>query len=450
MTELKRGALSATDGAPYTPSEEAIAYSKVTWRLIPFLFICYIVAYLDRTSISFAQIQMQSDLGFSDAVYGLGAGIFFIGYSLFEVPSNLLMQKIGARKTLIRIMVLWGAVATGMMFVTTPMQFYVMRFLLGVFEAGFFPGVIYFLTKWYTGTRRGAVLSMFMLGMPISGVLGGPIAGWALNSLDGFQGLEGWQWLFIVEGLPAIFLGLMVFWIMDDDPSQAKWLTERERALIIHNVKVDQANNPPDHGHSIFMALKDKRVYILCLAYFTFISGIYAIGFWVPAMLKAAGVTDVFEIGLYSMIPFGISAIGMVLISRSSDKHLERRWHAAICAVVGAAALSLIPAFRSDLTSSLVVISIATTAIYTLLPLFWSITSAYFTGTVAAAASIAFINSVGLTGGLASPSIIGWVKTTTGSLSNGLFAISAMLVIGAIVLLIGIKASDIRERKAAN
>ena len=394
-------------------------------------------------------MQMQNDLGFSAAIYGLGAGIFFIGYSLFEVPSNMLMQRIGARKTLLRIMVLWGIVATGMMFVTTPMQFYVMRFLLGVFEAGFFPGVIYFLTKWYPGSRRGAVLSMFMLGMPISGVLGGPIAGWALNSLDGVNGWEGWQWLFFIEGLPAILLGLMVYWILCDEPSQAKWLTERERALIIRNVKVDQANNPPEHGHSMLSALKDSRVYILSLSYFTFISGIYAIGFWLPAMLKNAGVIDVFQIGLYSMIPFGISAIGMVLISRSSDKRLERRWHLALCAFIGAASLSAITMFSADLTMSLIVMTVATTAIYTLLPLFWSITSAYFTGTVAAAGSIALINSLGLIGGMASPSIIGWVKTTTGSMSNGLFAISAMLVLGGIVLLVGIKAKDIRERKLA-
>ena len=447
MTLISKCAERAFDAIPHTANEETVAYSKVTWRLIPFLFICYIVAYLDRTSISFAQMQMQNDLGFSAAIYGLGAGIFFIGYSLFEVPSNMLMQRIGARKTLIRIMVLWGVVATGMMFVTTPMQFYVMRFLLGVFEAGFFPGVIYFLTKWYPSSRRGAVLSMFMLGMPISGVLGGPIAGWALNSLDGINGWEGWQWLFFIEGLPAISLGLMVYWILDDEPSKAKWLTDRERAIIIRNVTVDQASNPSEHGHSLLKALKDSRVYILSLSYFTFISAIYAIGFWLPAMLKNAGVTDVFEIGLYSMIPFGISAIGMVLISRSSDKRLERRWHLALCAFVGATSLAIIPIFSSDLTASLVVMTIATTAIYTLLPLFWSITSAYFAGTVAAAGSIAFINSLGLTGGMASPSIIGWVKTTTGSMSNGLLAISVMLVLGGIILLVGIKAADIRERK---
>src|SRR5690606_22626691 len=197
MSQLNASALNTNDGMSYTLAEEKVAYAKITWRLIPFLFICYVVAYLDRTSISFAQIQMQHDLGFSDAVYGLGAGVFVIGYSLFEVASNLLMQKMGARQTLIRIMVLWAAAATGMMFVNAPMQFYVMRFLLGAFEAGFFPGVIYFLTKWYPGARRGAVLSLFMLGMPISGVLGGPVAGWALNALDGLHGFQGWQWLFV-------------------------------------------------------------------------------------------------------------------------------------------------------------------------------------------------------------------------------------------------------------
>lgn len=447
MNNIRDDVRSVQGFADFSDNEVSRAYSKVTWRLIPFLFICYVVAYLDRTSISFAQMQMQQSLGFSDAVYGLGAGIFFVGYSLFEVPSNLLMQRIGARKTLIRIMVLWGLVSTAMMFVTTPIMFYIMRFLLGVFEAGFFPGVIYFLTKWYPGARRGRVLALFMLGMPISGVLGGPIAGWALSSLNGVSGLEGWQWLFIVEGLPAVALGFMVYLILDDEPSKAKWLSERERMLIIGNVNADRLNNNGDHAHSMLQALRNPRVYILSLAYFTFISSIYAIGFWLPAMLKNAGVTNVFSIGMYSMIPFGISALGMVLICRSSDKRLERRWHLAISAFVGAITLSLIPAVHLNLTVSLLVMAISTSAIYSLLPLFWSISSAYFVGTAAAAGSIAFINSLGLTGGLASPVIIGWVKSTTGSMSNGLYAISLMLIAGAILLLIGIPASAIRERR---
>lgn len=446
MINYQEGIILADEAAHVSENEVSATYSKVTWRLIPFFFACYVVAYLDRTNISFAQMQMKDALGFSDAVYGLGAGIFFIGYSLFEVPSNLILQKIGARKTLIRIMILWGLAGSAMIFVSSPAIFYILRFFLGAFEAGFVPGVIYYLTRWYPGARRGNILALFLLGMPISGVLGGPLAGWVLSSLHNSLGLQGWQWLFLIEGIPAVILGCMVYFLLDDEPAKAKWLSSRERAIVIRNVHAEQVNNGAGHGHSLGQALKDPRIYVMCLAYFTFISGIYAIGFWLPAMLKNAGIKDVFSIGLYSMIPFGVSALGMVIICRSSDRRLERRWHLALSAMVGAVTLAIIPATQASLGLSLVVMAVSTTAIYATLPMFWSIPSAYFAGTPAAAGSIAFINSLGLLGGLVSPVVIGWIKTTTGSMSNGLYAMSAMLIAGAVLMLLGIPAKAIRER----
>ena len=429
-------------------ADEAAIYSKITWRIIPFFALCYVVAYLDRTNISFAQFQMRDALGFSDAIYGLGAGIFFIGYSLFEVPSNLLLERIGARKTLLRIMVLWGAVSVLMIFVTTPMMFYVLRFLLGAFEAGFSPGIIYLLTRWYPSIRRGRVLALFMLGMPISGLMGGPIAGWVLSDLHNVGGLQGWQWLFIVEGVPAILLGFLVYFLVDDEPAKATWLSPAERDVVIRNVEAEGLHNRLGHQKSTLQSWLDPRIYIMCVAYFTFISGIYAIGFWLPTLLKNAGISDVFSVGLYSMIPFGISAFGMVAMCRSSDKYLERRWHVFVSALVGAVALSLIPAVQSDLKISLIVMTIATTGIYALLPLFWSIPSAYLNGRSSAAGIIALINSLGLTGGLVSPIIIGSLKEATGSFTSGLYAISAMLIVGAVLIVVGISADILRERRS--
>jgi sugar phosphate permease len=431
---------------PALPDEASKTYRKVAWRLIPFLFLCYVVAYLDRTNIGFAQLQMKQALGFSDAVYGLGAGVFFLGYSLFEVPSNLVLARIGARATLTRILIPWGIVSIAMIYVSSAPIFYVMRFLLGAFEAGLVPGALFLLTQWFPQQRRGGVIALFMLGMPISGVVGGPLAGWAMASLQGVFGLAGWQWLFVVEGIPAIALGLACALMLTDSPAKARWLSGREREIITQGLRPERDNAAHAKSHNFLQAIRDPNLYILTAAYFTCICGVYVIGFWLPAVLSGAGIHDVFSIGLYSMIPFGISAAGMVLICRSSDRRLEGRWHLAICSCVGAAMLVLVPAVQHSLTLSLLVLSIATTAIYTTLPLFWAIASAYFAGTDAMAGSLALMNSLGLIGGFVSPIVVGWFKTTTGSLSSGLYAMAALLVLGAIVLLAGISKQKLERR----
>ncbi|MDR5815041.1 MFS transporter [Caballeronia sp. LZ033] len=429
------GAILTDDSAPHSSAMVNATYRRITWRLIPFLFICYVAAYLDRINIGFAQIQMRTDLGFSDAVYGLGAGIFFAGYFLFEVPSNLILERIGARKTLIRIMLLWGLTSAGMMFVKSPTAFYVMRFMLGVFEAGFFPGMIYYLTFWYPAERRGRVMALFLTAVAMAGVLGGPVSGWALNNLDGLHGLQGWQWLFLVEGLPSCLLGIAAFFYLDDKPRDARWLSDTEKALVQHQLDGERDTASMFERHGFGGALKNARIYALAFVWFTFICGVYAISFWLPALIRGAGVTDAWSIGLFSAIPYGVAAVTMVLVSRHSDRTRERRWHTAGCALIGAAALSAISGTGTDLTLALACISVATACIFTLQPLFWAITTDFLAGTRAAAGTIAFINSLGLLGGFASPSMLGFVKSMTGSLNNGLFVVSALLVIGTLVTL---------------
>lgn len=430
-----QGAALSDDAVTHSSATVNAVYRRITLRLIPFLFICYVAAYLDRINIGFAQMQMRHDLGFSDAVYGLGAGIFFAGYFLFEVPSNLILEKIGARKTLIRIMMLWGLTSASMMFVKSPGAFYVMRFMLGVFEAGFFPGMIFYLTYWYPAERRGRVMALFLTAVAMAGVLGGPVSGWALNNLDGLHGLQGWQWLFLVEGLPSCLLGIVAFFYLDDNPRDARWLSDAEKTIVLHELAKDDDASSMFAGHTFGGALKNARVYSLAFVWFTFICGVYAISFWLPALIRGAGVSDAYSIGMLSAIPYGVAAITMVLVSRHSDRTRERRWHTAACAIIGAIALSAIAGTGSDLTRALACISVATAAIFTLQPLLWAIVTDFLAGTRAAAGTIAFINSLGLLGGFVSPSMLGFIKSTTGSLNNGLFAVSALLIVGALITL---------------
>jgi sugar phosphate permease len=432
--------------AVHAQNEPEKIYKKVSLRIIPFLFLCYVVAYLDRTNLGFAKLQMQSALHFNSTVYGLGAGIFFLGYALCEVPSNLILKRIGTTKTLTRILILWGLVSTAMIFVSNSTTFYISRFLLGMFEAGLVPGTIYFLTLWFPNRLRGRMLALFFLGMPISGVVGGPIAGWAMQELQGVLNLAGWQWLFVIEGVPAIALGVFCSVILTESPRHAKWLSERERQLISRETS-DEFNHASAGKNATFLkSLKDINLYLLAAAYFTFICGIYVIGFWLPTVLRNAGIHDALSVGLYSMIPFGISAIGMVIILRSSDSRLERKWHLAVCATVGAASLIMIPMAHNNLILSLIVLTVATTAIYTTLPLFWAVPSSYYAGTEGSAGSLALINSLGLIGGFVSPTIMGWLNSATGSLTSGLYAMAGLLVAGTLVLLLGVSARAFEKR----
>jgi D-galactonate transporter len=424
--------------------DATFVYRKVNLRLIPFLFICYVAAYLDRINIGFAQLQMKQDLGFGDAVYGLGAGIFFFGYALFEVPSNLLLEKIGARKTLIRILVLWGLTSAGMMLVTTPTQLYVARFLLGLFEAGFFPGIILYFTYWYPTHMRAKIIALFMSGMAVAGIIGGPLSGWIMNDLAGVNGWKGWQWMFLLEGLPSVLLGLMAWFLLCDRPAEARWLSAQEKDLIDRTLQQDRQALGPAHHGSLRQALRDPTIYILAFAYFTFIAGTYVITFWLPTMVKSFGVSNPLEIGVLTAIPYLIGAIGMVALGKHSDRTRERRWHCAGAAFLGGAGLIAASFLTGHLAAALLALSFATIGIFATMPLFWSIPTAYLSAS-AAAGGIALINSLGLVGGFVSPFVIGWVKASTGSVNYGLYIVTGLMVLGAIALLLGVSPKALRE-----
>ena len=286
-------------------------FSRVSWRLIPLLLIAYMVAYLDRINIGYAQLQMKQNLPFDDAVYGLGAGIFFVGYFLFEVPSNLLLERIGARKTLLRIMVLWGLAAAAMMFLSTPFQFYMVRFLLGVFEAGFFPGVILYFTYWFPSVRRGQVIAIFMSATTIVSVIAGPLCGAILKYFDGAAGLHGWQWLFLVQGLPAVALGFLVYFLLEDKPDDAAWLSRDEKQLIDDSLLHDVKDVESERAGTFGQMLRDPKVYVLSLVYFLLLGATYTMVFWVPTLIQSWGVKDVLLIGIYAAIPNAVGVIGM-------------------------------------------------------------------------------------------------------------------------------------------
>jgi D-galactonate transporter len=415
-------------GAPPSTFEEA-TYRKVAWRLTPLLMLCYVVAYLDRVNVGFAKLGMSTDLGLSDAVYGFGAGIFFIGYFIFEVPSNIILHRVGARVWIARIMVTWGVVSMLTMFITTPTMFYVMRFLLGLAEAGFFPGIILYLTYWYPAQRRGRMTTWFMTAIAISGVVGGPISGYILKAFNGANGWHGWQWLFLLEGIPSVIVGILVFIVLDDRISKAKWLTQDERDLLERNIAAEDATK---EDHSIGKVMSSPRVLLMSLIYFSFVMGLYGVSFWLPTIIKSTGVTDAFMIGLLSAIPFAAAVIAMVLIARSADRTRERRWHVALPGFAGALGLVLSVVWAHDTTLAMAGLTLATMGILTTLPLFWSLPTAFLAGT-GAAAGIAMINSIGNLAGFLSPYAVGWLKGATSSTDSGMYMLAAFMILGGVL-----------------
>jgi len=411
-------------------AELAAIYRKISWRVLPLMLVCYFFAYLDRINIGFAKLQMQQDIGISDAVYGLAAGIFFLGYVMFEVPSNLLLVKVGARKTMSRILVLWGLTSAAMLFVRDAQTFYILRFMLGVFEAGFAPGMIFYLTYWYSSSRMAGALAVLMLVGPLGGTLGGPVSTWIMTAFEGSHGMHGWQWMFLLEGLPCVVLGVFAYFFLVDKPADARWLSEREKKLLAADIV------QPETSHSSFLTvLKDPRVYIMAFSYFCFICGIYTISFWLPTMIKNAGIVDVMQIGLYSAIPYLVGGVVMLLLARSSDRLRERRWHVALAALAAALALGLAALVPDNFVLFMVCMSVATAGIWAAYTVFWAMPSEYLKGQ-AAAGGIALINSIGLLGGFFSPSLIGWAKTTYGTLNAGLYVMVGLLVLGSIAVVL--------------
>jgi D-galactonate transporter len=426
--------MTSTTVARGMSSFEDATYARVSLRLIPFLFLCYVAAYLDRVNVGFAKLQMLSDLQFSDTVYGIGAGIFFIGYFFFEVPSNMILAKTGARVWIARIMVTWGVISSAMMFVTTPTSFYVLRFLLGVAEAGFFPGIILYLTYWYPARRRARIVALFMTAIALSGVVGGPLSGWIMQAFAGVNGWTGWQWLFLLEGIPSVLMGVWVYFYLDDSIRHAKWLSEDEKQLLEDEIAHDQKSK---HNFTLGQVFSSGKVWLLALIYFTFVMGLYGVSFWLPQLIKASGVKDVLNVGLLTTIPYGVAALAMVLMSRSSDASGERRWHIAIAAILGAAGLIASAIYGDNTALAMAALTVATAGILTTLPLFWTLPTAFLGGT-AAAAGIAMINSIGNLAGFVSPYLVGVIKDATQSTTNGMFMLAASLCLGAFLVLFGI------------
>jgi D-galactonate transporter len=429
-------------GAPHalsTATDDQQLLAKVAWRIIPFLFLCYVVSFLDRINIGFAQLQMKQDLGFSDAMYGLGAAVFYIGYVLCEVPSNMLLAKFGARKTFTRIMLLWGIASVCMMVVSKPMHFYVLRFALGVFEAGFFPGIVLYLTYWFPASRRAAVMSVFFAGVAVAGVLGGLMSGWIMRDMSGVLGLFGWQWMFVLEGIPAVVLGFVALFYLVDKPRDARWLDEHEKTRLIALCAQDHGKASAHDTRNFAAALVNPRVYLFAFVYFSLTCASLTLNFWMPLMIRDFGIKDVVQVSLYTVIPNAIGAIGLILIARRSDRLRERRKHFAFCTIGGGIALAALTLHLNSFAAMLAILSIAAVLIFAALPIFWAVPPSYLSGN-AAASGIALISSIGITSGIVSPWVIGQIRTSTGSMDLAVYLLAALLVASGVALMIGVKA----------
>ncbi len=421
-------------------AEEHAILSKITWRLLPLLFLCYIIAYIDRINVGFAKLQLQQVLGVDPAVfgqvYGLGAGLFFIGYFLFEVPSNLILHRVGARLWIARIMAVWGLISIGMMFIKSTTAFYCMRFLLGAAEAGFFPGVILYLTYWFPARDRAKTVAMFATGGVIAGIIGSPISGLILG-MNGLAGLAGWQWLFLIEGIPAVLLGVVVLVVLPNGPRDARWLTESERTWIAARLVADSTASVQPQRHRLADAFTSGRVWLLCLLYFLLNVGGYGYEMWLPTIVKEFSGTSDAVVGWLNAVPYLAAAIAMFLVGRYSDRTGHRRLPVAMAATASAVGFALSGWLHNPWLAMLALI-LAFVGLKSTLGPFWALGTAFLSGT-AAAGGIALINSVGNLGGFAGPYLVGVIKDQTGS------NLAALMMLGGALLAMGLLALTIRE-----
>lgn len=418
---------------------------KITWRIVPFIMVLYLIAFIDRVNIGFAALTMNQDLGFSSTVFGVGAGIFFLGYFLFEVPSNLILDKVGARIWIARVMITWGIISGAMALVQGTTSFYTLRFLLGVAEAGFFPGIILYLSYWFPARRRAAVTAMFMAAAPLATAIGSPISG-ALLEMHGIWGLAGWQWMFIIEAVPALIFGVIVLFYLTDRPEKAKWLSDEERAWLVQTMEQERAGKARA-SHSIWAGLADIRVLALALVYFGTSAGLYTLGIWAPQIIKSFGLTS-FQTGLINSIPAIFAVVAMILWARHSDRKNERMWHVVGACLLAAAGLAL-AAGATSVFAVLAALTLVNIGISASKPPLWSMPTLFLSGP-AAAAGIATINSIGNLGGFVGPSMIGWIKDTTGSFVGGLYFVASLLVISAGVTLILARGAARRSSEPAS
>jgi sugar phosphate permease len=425
--------VSASPQPAPTPDLDVV-YAKIAKRIVPFLMLLFVMAWVDRYNLGFAKLQMLKDLGFSEAVYGFGAGIVYLAYVLFEVPSNLLLERIGARKTFARITILWGVTSIATMFVKTAAGFYVLRFLLGAFESGLFPGVVLYLTYWFPARRRAQMVAGFASAIPISIILGGPISGWIMRSMAGSAGLANWQWLFVLEGIPSILVGLLALAIVADKPEQAGWLSQREKQLILADLEADSLQaGTRERGFG--QALKLERVWLLGGIYFCGIAANVTVPFWLATIIQGLGVKNTSTVGILSALPYIAALAAMILVSRHSDRTLERRYHSALPCLACGAGLIGIGLFARSPALAFTALVIAVAGSLGGQPTFWQMPPMFLSGT-AAAGGIAFINSLGALSGWVGPAVVGRLADVTGKTATGLYVVAGVEVLAAILILL--------------
>jgi ACS family tartrate transporter-like MFS transporter len=409
-----------------------LVIGRVTRRLIPFAFICYVVAYIDRVNIGFAARELQADLGLSATEYGIGAGLFFLGYCLFEIPSNLVLERVGARLWIARIMIVWGLVSMATMFIVDVWSFYIARIILGIAEAGFFPGMVLYLTYWIPAAERARTNALFMMAAPVSVIIGAPVSE-AILKLDGWLGLQGWQWLFVLEGLPAVVLGVLTLQVLTDRPEQAAWLPAADREWLTRTMADERAQRMVTAHSSVFGSLTSGRVWLLCTIYLMNTSVTYGIFLWLPRMLQEVTGSSGFALSVLTAIPFIAALIAMVVVGRHSDRTGERKLHVAACAITAAVGLFMAVAFKNNLAMLILSFAICQMGQRSVMSVFWAIPPMLLGGT-AAAAGIALINAIGNLGGFFGPSVMGWLRDMTGGYTGGLLVLAGALIIEAILV----------------
>ncbi|RDK07524.1 MFS transporter [Cupriavidus lacunae] len=432
VRELHGDALAAGEQV-VADGDIELTYRGITLRLMPLLFICCVLNHIDRINIGYAQLQMKSELGFSAAVYGIGASMFYVGYLLCEIPSNLAMQRIGARKTLLRIMLLWGLASAATLFVRTPLEFYVVRFLLGVFEAGFFPGVVLYLTFWYPPERRARIIAILMAAGVAAGMIAGPLSGWIIQNLNSLWGLKGWQWMFVLQGFPASLLGIIAYYYLTDHPGQATWLSERKRQLVASHTAHESQQIPGSDGGGIRAIWRHPSLFSLAYLYFAISCGAYTLSFWLPEMIHGWGVSNIQEVGFYSLIPYSVGMLAMFWVARRSDARRSHRQSFVTATCVAALGLAATACATGGLWMSMALVSAATAGVVSAFPVFWAIATSVLPKNVAAIGIAAITTLSGLAGVLC-PASMGLLKTATGSTSIGLYVLAALLVSAGIVM----------------